>query len=65
MVIDQTRAGGGELTSAVVALQATASFSSPSTLSVVCNLPGNGAFASDTKLSALRVGQVASEEVSG
>ena len=54
MVIDQTRVGGADLTSAAVSLQGTASFSSASALSVVCNLPANGAFASDTKLSALR-----------
>lgn len=65
MVIDQTRVGGADLTSAAVSLQSTATFSTASALSVVCNLPANGAFASDTKLSALGVGQVSAEDVSG
>lgn len=58
---DQTRvtipAGAG---ATPIPLQGTARTSVPSALSVVCSVPGGGGFASDSKLSAIRVGQVTS-----
>jgi hypothetical protein len=51
----------GGVASATLALQASYLPAVQSSVRVVCNLPGNGAFASDTKLTALKVGQVVSE----
>ena len=59
--VDQTRvtipAGAG---ATPIPLQGTARSSAPSEFSVVCSIPGGGGFASDSKLSAIRVGQVTS-----
>ena len=61
-VIDTSRSGdGGGLTSTTLALQGTAALSSPTDVAITCSLPGNGAFASDTKLNATRVGELSSE----
>jgi hypothetical protein len=62
VVIDTSRVSNGSLTAATMSLQGTATVSDPGVaFKVSCSLPGNGAFASDTKLSAMKVGQVASE----
>ena len=58
-VIDQTRlTDPGGLAAAPIPLQGVATFTTPGAFSILCGLPGDGAFASDTKLSAIRVGQV-------
>lgn len=65
-VIDASRVGNGDLTAATLSLQGTASLAETASLNVTCSLPGNGAFASDTKLTAVRVGELSSEqEVTG
>ena len=60
-VIDTSRVGNGSLTAATLSLQGTAVLAQAGSFNVSCSLPGNGAFASDTKLSAVRVGEVASD----
>lgn len=61
LVIDQSRVAiPGGATAIPIPLQGTASLSAPAAFSVVCSIPGGGAFASDSKLSAIRVGQVTS-----
>jgi hypothetical protein len=63
VVIDTARVSNGSLTAAALSLQGTATVSDPGvSFRVTCSLPGNGAFASDTKLSAMKVGQLASEQ---
>ena len=57
--VDQSRVTiPGGANAMPVPLQGTVSLSAPSSLSVVCSIPGNGGFASDSKLSAIRVGEV-------
>ena len=61
LVIDQSRAAvPGGARAATIPLQGTVSLTAPAPLSIVCSIPGGGAFASDSKLTALRVGQVTS-----
>ena len=63
VAVDQSRLTIPEGTSAApVPLQGTASLTAPASFSVVCSIPGNGGFASDSKLSAIRVGEVTSSE---
>ena len=66
VAIDQSRvtipAGAG---ATPIPLQGTASLTSPASFSVVCSIPGNGGFASDSKLSAIRVGVVTSQADDG
>jgi hypothetical protein len=63
VVIDTARVSNGNLTAATLSLQGTATVSDPGvSFKVTCSLPGNGAFASDTKMSAMKVGQLASEQ---
>jgi hypothetical protein len=66
VTVDQSRVtipGGASATP--IPLQGTASLSAEATFSVVCSIPGGGGFASDSKLSAIRVGQVTSEPDDG
>ena len=61
VMVDQSRVtipGGASATP--IPLQGTASLTTPTSFSVVCSIPGNGGFASDSKLSAIKVGQVTS-----
>jgi hypothetical protein len=61
-VLDTSRVGdNGGMTAATLSLQATAVVSSAANFVITCNLPPNGAFNSDTKLTAIRVGEVSSE----
>ena len=61
VVIDQSRvtipAGAS---AAAIPLQGTTSLSAPASFSLLCSIPGSGAFASDSKLSAIRVDEVTS-----
>lgn len=59
-VIDTSRVGNGSLTAATLSLQAATTVADTTSFHVSCSLPGNGAFASDTKLSATKVGEVSS-----
>jgi len=47
-------------TAAPIPLQGTASLSTTASVSLVCSIPGGDAFASDSKLSAIRVDQITS-----
>jgi hypothetical protein len=61
VAVDQSRVtipGGASATP--IPLQGTASLAAPASISVVCSIPGNGGFASESKLSAIRVGDVTS-----
>ena len=61
VAIDQSRMTIPDGASAApIPLQGTASLSAPASLSVVCSIPGGGGFASDSKLSAIRVDEVTS-----
>ncbi len=66
VAIDQSRVtipGGASATP--VPLQGTASLTAPASFSVVCSIPGNGGFASESKLSAINVGEVTSSVDTG
>jgi hypothetical protein len=66
VAVDQSRVtipGGASATP--IPLQGTASLSATASFSVVCSIPGGGGFASDSKLSAIRVGQVTSQPDDG
>ncbi len=66
VTVDQSRvvvpAGVNAMT---LPLQGTLSLSAPGSLTLVCAIPGGGAFASDSKLQALRVDEVTSSPDSG
>ena len=59
--IDQSRVNIPAGASATpIPLQGTASLEAPAPITLVCSIPGGGAFASDSKLSAIRVDEVSS-----
>ena len=59
--IDQSRVTVPDgMTATPVPLQGTASLGAPASVTLVCSIPGGGAFASDSKLSAIRVDDVSS-----
>jgi hypothetical protein len=61
IAVDQSRVTiPGGVSATPVPLQGTASLTAPGSFSVVCSIPGNGGFASDSKLSAIKVAEVTS-----
>ena len=61
VAVDQSRMTIPDGASGVpIPLQGTASLTAPGSVTMLCSIPGGGAFASDSKLSAIRVDQVTS-----